>query len=834
MRTRLIGVVCVGLLVISAAAQGVRTPKTDPYGDPLPPGCVARMGTVRLRHHTIIMSLALSPDGKTAASAGGFDYNPNECIRLWDVASGKELRQLVGDERHPSYVVFSPDGSVLASMADGPDKDITIRIWKVDTGKLLHTLQPNANLGRDKRLARHIAFSPDSKTLACWGNDPHVRLWDLGTGKQLSSWPVPASGCLFYSPDGQLLVTSKERTLSFWNPSNGKLARSIEFSTESAVTPRFLARGGTQIVCTGSKPVREVTCFDCKTGTTVRKIPGSALGWSGNGRFIAIRDKADICVWDLTEGKEVRRFSAQGRFVNHSLVNDYTGGMTNDGTTLVSADWNTIRVFDIRNGKEVNGDSGHWTDVVFVGFSADDSRVVSAGDKSVRIWDITGSKELARLTGHTSFITNAALTKDGKTLATGSWDGSARLWDLSMPVEKAKLNVGPGKLLVAFSPTENRLATKDSFTSKKECIQIWDLKTGLALRRFGSGSGGEGLAFLPDGSLVDLTINITVFDPESGRQLRYFDKMPYHNLPTTSLAMSSDSRMAALGYRDTSALKYITQDVSVWEMASATMIAHMKGHKAAVASLAFSPDMKLLATGSWDGTIRIWDWISRRELACFSGHRGGVLSVAFSHNGRLLATGGSDSSIMVWDVSSLAPRQLPAPLPADKLVGPWDQMLDRDAANAYVALAQFVGSRTSAASFLKRHLLDKKTREERVTVLLAALDDPVFKTRQTANRELEGMFPDIEPILRKALKGTVSAELRGRVDALLAKPPLTHGEVSGYRLRQLRAVQVLEYLQDEEPLRLLQELTKVESDDFLAREAIRALERLRTRTKKAP
>jgi hypothetical protein len=189
---------------------------------------------------------------------------------------------------------------------------------------------------------------------------------------------------------------------------------------------------------------------------------------------------------------------------------------------------------------------------------------------------------------------------------------------------------------------------------------------------------------------------------------------------------------------------------------------------------------------------------------------------------------------MVWDVSSLAPRQLPAPLPAEKLVGPWDQMLDRDAANAYVALAQFVSSPKSAVSFLKQHLLDKKTMEERVMMLLAALDDPVFKTRQTANRELEGMLPDIEPILKKALKGSISAEARGRVNAMLARLLIPRGEVSGYQLRQLRAVQVLEYLQDHESLRFLEDLTKAKSDDFLAQEAIRALERLKIRMKKTP
>ena len=180
------------------------------------------------------------------------------------------------------------------------------------------------------------------------------------------------------------------------------------------------------------------------------------------------------------------------------------------------------------------------------------------------------------------------------------------------------------------------------------------------------------------------------------------------------------------------------------------------------------------------------------------------------------------------------PRERPPPVPAEKLAGIWDQLLERDASKAYAALTQLVGSGRDTVSFLKQYLLLKKSADERVTMLLADLDSPAFRARQIANRELEGMLPDIEPILNKAFMGRLSAEARGRVDALLAKPPLPKGERNAHQLRQLRAVQALEYLQSDESLRLLQDLTKLESNDFLAREAIRAVERLHLRMKKTP
>jgi WD40 repeat protein len=91
--------------------------RTDLFGDPLPPGAIVRFGTVRFRHHARIHCLALSPDGKTVATAGGQSSRGiGQVIRLWDRATGREVGQLLGLEDSPGVIAFSPDGKKLASV----------------------------------------------------------------------------------------------------------------------------------------------------------------------------------------------------------------------------------------------------------------------------------------------------------------------------------------------------------------------------------------------------------------------------------------------------------------------------------------------------------------------------------------------------------------------------------------------------------------------------------------------------------------------------------------------------------------------------------------------
>ena len=167
------------------------------------------------------MSVAFSPDGKMLAS--GVWYGT---VRLWDVASGKEIRQLQGHNRAVFSLVFSPDGKMLASAGH----DGTVRLWDVASGKEVHQLQghPERDTNVVPELAEAMArkyevyavvFSPDGKMLASAGHDGTLRLWEVCTGKEIRKLEGPQETLygLAMSPDGKTVASAgNDKTVLIW------------------------------------------------------------------------------------------------------------------------------------------------------------------------------------------------------------------------------------------------------------------------------------------------------------------------------------------------------------------------------------------------------------------------------------------------------------------------------------------------------------------------------------------------------------------------------------------------------------------------------------------
>jgi WD40 repeat protein len=285
---------------------------------------------------------------------------------------------------------------------------------------------------------------------------------------------------------------------------------------------------------------------------------------------------------------------------------------------------------------------GHSDIVTSVAFSPDGKRLATGSeDHTAKVWDTASGKELLTLRGHSGGVYGVAFSPDGKRLATASEDHTAKVWDAESSKELLTLRGhSSGVESVAFSPDGKRLAT----ASRDRTAKVWDAESGKELLTLhGHSDRVNSVAFSRDGKRLataskDQTAR--VWDAESSKEL--LTLFPRGNV--TGVAFSADGKRLATASEYGAA--------KVWDAESGKELLSLRGHSDTVTSVAFSSDGKRLATASDDDTAKTWYAESGEELLTLRGHSGIVTSVAFSPDGKRLATASWDQTAKLWDAEN--------------------------------------------------------------------------------------------------------------------------------------------------------------------------------------
>ncbi|MGP3911464.1 nSTAND1 domain-containing NTPase [Nonomuraea sp. 10N515B] len=593
----------------------------------------------------VLSALALVAAGAAVNAAGNAVDAANEADRQRRVASSRQLAaqsEVTGD-------------SALSSM-------LAVAAWRIaDTDEARNRVLSAATRTGRGILTGHtrgvtgLVFSPDGSIIATGSDDETVRLWDTASRRQLGA-PItrPKYSCLSgtklaFSPDGRTLATACLSTVRFYDVATHREV-GAPLDQESVVTAFAYNPDGKTIVTGDSKGV--VRQWDATThrphGTPIRH-PGDesrdatsvkGVTFSRDGKILATAGgDATIRLWDTATS---RRLGVP--FAGHTQpVTDVA--ISPDGTTLATVSWDrTGRLWDMATHKQIGRLKDRTAGYESIAFSPDGTRIVTGGDSGrTVVWDTVSRQQMFVLADNFSSVNGVAFSPDGKLLAAASDDGDVRLAD---PQVFQQLGTSmPAMSSVALSP-DGRILAAGVPDDKNPAIQLWDVATqrplGPPLSPKGTRRAVYHVEFTPDGRML-LTSHadgLRLWDVAGRREIA-------HDPALKGVArISPDGRLAAVNEDDA---------IVFWDIVrrreTGTRI-RVPGHTDIITGMAISPGGAIVATTGWDNRTRLFEVTTGREIPGppFKGGGGFVNALAFSPDGGRLALTASDNSVRFWDV----------------------------------------------------------------------------------------------------------------------------------------------------------------------------------------
>lgn len=286
---------------------------------------------------------------------------------------------------------------------------------------------------------------------------------------------------------------------------------------------------------------------------------------------------------------------------------------------------------------EIRKLEGHTQEVRGVAISPEGRFGLSGSfDFTARLWELTTGKEVRALRNHTKEVWGVAFVPGGRQLVTASWDGTVRLWDVATGVEVRRFAHPKDVNGVAVSRDGKYLLTG----SDDMFLRLWDLSSGQEIRSYrGANDFVYGVAFSPDGRLVAAGSkdgSARVYDLATGQLVRAFSE---HTGDVTAVAFSPDS-LTLYTCGDSAAHQ--------WQISTGKELKRFPIPVGRVQALALSSDGRRLLTGGDDNLLRLWDTATGKEIQAFQGHSAPIYWVTLSSDDRHALSASRDNTVRLW------------------------------------------------------------------------------------------------------------------------------------------------------------------------------------------